>query len=399
VLTLVNLTIAALSVPVLACTAYLAMLALLSRESPGFPDAGAPGTRFDVVVPAHDEEAGIGATVSSLLAIDYPRDLYRLIVVADNCRDATAARAAAAGAMVIERTDPERRGKGHALAHAFERSLADGIADAVVVVDADTTVTPNILGAFAARVAAGASAVQAEYGVANATSSWRTRLMHIAFTLFHRVRSVARERMGVSVGLRGNGMCFSAATLREVPHDAFSVVEDVEYGIRLGLAGHRVHFAGEALVLGDMVTSEKGSQSQRRRWEGGRWELARRHAGRLLAQGLRRGSAVLLDLALDLLVPPLTYVASAVMVGTALALAWVIIGNGAWWSLAPWAMSALAFGVYVARGVWLSRVGPRAVLDLAWAPIYMIWKIGLALRASPSRESEWVRTERRGEKP
>ena len=392
------MALAALSVPVLACSLYLAALAALSWRSPT-PAPPAPArTRFDVIVPAHDEEVGIVATVQCLLATDYPANLRRVLVVADNCTDATAMRASEAGAIVLERRDESRRGKGYALAHAFDRSLQEGFADAVVVVDADTLVTPNLLHACAARFAAGALAVQAEYAVANRTASWRTRLMHLAFTLFHTVRSLARERLGASSGLRGNGMAFAAALLREVPHDAFSVVEDVEYGIRLGRAGYRVHYAAEAQVLGAMVASERASRSQRQRWEGGRGALARKHAVGLLLDGLRRRSLVLLDLGADLLVPPLTYVALATIVGLAAAFAWVASGHGHGWSLAPWAVSAMALGLYVVRGVWLSRVGPRAVLDLLWAPVYMTWKIVLALRASPSK-GEWVRTSREGEKP
>ena len=136
---------------------------------------------------------------------------------------------------MLVRTDAARRGKGHALAFAFERCLADGFCDAVVVIDADTVVSKNLLSAFAARLARGASALQAEYGVRNPGSSWRTRLMTIALAAFHGVRSVARERLGVSCGLRGNGMAFSKALLLTNSPRAFSIVEDLEYGIQLGL--------------------------------------------------------------------------------------------------------------------------------------------------------------------
>ncbi len=396
----IDVVLLTLSLPVLASTIYLATVALLSQQNRILTAEWPVKTRFDFVVPAHDEELGIAATVGSLLAVDYPAELRRVIVVADNCRDTTAARAREAGAaVVLERSDASRRGKGYALEFAFERSLRDGLADAVVVVDADTLVTPNLLRAFAARFVRGARAVQAEYGVANRTASWRTRLMHIAFTLFHGLRSRARERLGVSTGLRGNGMAFSTALLREIPHDAFSVVEDLEYGIRLGLAGHRVEYAGEAQVFGQMVGAEHASRSQRRRWEGGRWAIAREHALQLLAEGFRRRSLLLLDLAADLLVPPLTYVVLSSLVGFCVASGWVLAGRGAWWALAPWATALAGLAVYVFRGVWMARVGPRAVIDLMWAPVYMVWKVALSLRASPSREREWVRTAREGEKP
>src|SRR4029077_15010006 len=148
-------------------------------------------------------------------------DRFRVLVVADNCSDATAALARAAGAQVLERNDPEHRGKGYALAYAFAASRAHGRADAVVVVDADSEASTNLLEASAARIEAGAEVVQAHYGVLNARASWRTRLMSIAMTSFHRVRSRARERLGLSCGIRGNGWCITHRLLRHVPYGAF----------------------------------------------------------------------------------------------------------------------------------------------------------------------------------
>src|SRR5207253_11170633 len=129
--------LAAVGTAVLFASAYLMALALCSRRHSA-PAASSCTMRFDLIVPAHDEEVGIARTVQSLLAIDYPPELRRVIVVADNCTDRTADRAAAAGALVLVRDEPSRRGKGYALSTAFAHSLATQSADAVVVVDADT---------------------------------------------------------------------------------------------------------------------------------------------------------------------------------------------------------------------------------------------------------------------
>ena len=399
-LTSVLLALAAL--PVLACTTYLFVLVLLSgRKAP--PAAGEPRMRFEVIVPSHNEEAGIGETVKSLLLVDYPPDLRRIVVVADNCVDATAERAREAGAMVLVRNDATQRGKGYALNFAFERCLAEGFADAVLVVDADTSVSPNLLRAFAARFESGVQAVQAEYGVRNPNASWRTRLMVIALALFHELRSRARERLGVSCGLRGNGMGFTRRILAEIPHDAFSIVEDVEYGIRLGRAGHRVAYVAEANVRGDMVATAKESRSQRERWEGGRIQMARRYGVPLVGEGLAKKSLMLFDLGMDLIVPPLTYVVLAAVLGFSAA-AVLAVMRGSYGDhvplvpLVPWGMCAAMLGAYVLRGVVLAGVGVRGFLDLLFAPAYMIWKLALNLRRKKNK-GEWVRTAREGEKP
>ena len=382
-----------LALPVLLAASYLALLALLAAPGAN-PLPGRVHRRFAVVVPAHDEEAGIARTVASLLATDYPSDLRRVVVVADNCRDRTAERAREAGATVLVRRDEVLRGKGYALAHAFATLEAEGWAEAMVVVDADTVVSSNLLRAFAGRLDAGANAVQAHYGVRDPDTSWRTRLMGLAFFIFHGVRSQGRERLGVSCGLRGNGMCFTPRVLREVPHDAFSVVEDLEYGVRLGEAGHRVVYAPEAEVWGEMPSSAKSSRVQRRRWEGGRRLILRAHGCKLLWQGLRDRDGVLLDLFMDLAVPPLTQLVLFAFLGTAAGTVLAWSSGRAPLALWPFLFADLALAFYVLRGSYLS--GPRGLRDLAIAPAYVLWKIGLFV-VPPRRPDTWVRTPRERE--
>jgi 1,2-diacylglycerol 3-beta-glucosyltransferase len=392
---LLQVILLATCIPELACCTYLFGLTLLSARSKASDQVRA-ATRFVAVIPAHDERLHVASTVSSLLAADYPQHLRRVLVVADNCTDDTADRARDAGADLLVRNDPSRRGKGYALAAAFERILEEGEADAVVVVDADTRVTPNLLLAFAERLQRGARAVQSCNAVANRDASWRTRLMAVAFATFNGLRSIARERAGVSCGLRGNGMALSTALLREVPYDAFSVVEDLEYGVRLGRAGHRVWYAGEAAVLSEMATTETGSRSQRSRWEKGRRHLSRALAPRLVLDALRKRSPLLLDLAADLLVPPLSVVCLSAAAGfVASTVAWAR-GYVGWQPAAAWTACVLMLVAYVVRGVVLSGAGLRGLVDLAAAPVYVAWKLALGLRRQRS-DASWTRTLREGE--
>jgi hypothetical protein len=194
-------------------------------------------------------------------------------------------------------------------------------------------------------------------------------------------------------------MCFSQRVIREVPHDAFSIVEDLEYGIRLGRAGHRVHYAWEAEVLGEMVSSEKAARSQRRRWEGGRWAMTKQFGVPLLGEALRKRDGVLLDLAMDLLVPPLSYVVLG-----AVALSVAAGALSLWQGFAPLSIAAGAFcvgslGLYVLRGWWVSGMGARGLLDLMRAPFYVFWKVWLMVAGPRDKKGEWVRTTREARKP
>ncbi|TDU28697.1 cellulose synthase/poly-beta-1,6-N-acetylglucosamine synthase-like glycosyltransferase [Panacagrimonas perspica] len=389
---LIDALLLVVATPLLLIGAYLLLLTLLSGR-PQPPPSADPRTRFLLVVPAHDEAGGIGRTVKSLLALEWPAEARRVHVIADNCSDDTAAIARAAGAEVTERSHASLRGKGYALQVAYDQAIAEGWCDAVVVVDADTDVDPGLLRAFAGRIQLGAQAVQAFYGVRNPRASWRTRLVTLALAIFHRLRGRGRERLRVSCGLRGNGMCFALDTLRRVPHNAFSRVEDLEYGVALGRAGIRVWYADEAEVRADMVASEKASRSQRQRWEGGRFEFARAQGGPLLRDAVRGRSALLLDLAADVLTPPLGYFGlGAILLALGAVLLWVlgvVMPVTALLSGLPLAVLV----VHVARGVSLSGLGARGWLDLAAAPVYVLWKLSLVLRRRASSKA-WVRTER-----
>jgi 1,2-diacylglycerol 3-beta-glucosyltransferase len=386
-----NLLLLVLSLPVLVAAGYLLLATVLSARSP-LPVAAQPRRRFRFIVPAHNESAGIASTVVSLLGVDYPSELFEVVVVADNCEDDTAEQARRAGAVVLERHDQEKRGKGYALLLAFSNLPAE--VDSVVVVDADTLVSPNILRAFAARRDLGAVAMQADYAVRNPNAAWRTRLIAIAFGAFHIVRSRARERLGLSCGLRGNGMCFSAAIFSEVPHEAFSIVEDVEYGLRLGEAGYRVHYADEAHVYGEMVSTAAAASSQRRRWEEGRKELVRRNGRRLLLAGLTKRDRVLFDLALDLLLPPLSRIAVAAFLGVLAASVFSFLTGHVAISLPIFSGCLLAVICYVLRGWSVSGTGLRGLIDLGLAPIYVVWKASLRFRKASRPTSSWVRTKR-----
>jgi len=386
-----NLILLALALPATAVSLYLLLFTLMSRA----PSAAPRSSRwlcFDVIVPAHNEAAAIEGVIANLHKLDWPTDGFRVLVVADNCTDSTAALARAAGAEVLERHDTDRRGKGYALDFAFRASQARGWAYAVAVVDADTQVSRNLLEAFAARIENGAKAIQAHYDVLNPQASWRTRLMSIALASFHRVRSRARERLQLSCGIRGNGWCITHRLLRQVPYRAFSLTEDIEYGIDLGLAGYRVHYADEARVSAVMVSGEEMARSQRQRWEDGRLQLVRSRTLPLLKAAMGSGGAVCMDLALDLLVLPLSYVAVNVVVLMVLARAallwepslqiWLWLGLGC----------AMSLSLYVLRGWQLSGVGIRGLMDLARAPFFVLWKVLLMLRAHES--SRWVGTKR-----
>jgi 1,2-diacylglycerol 3-beta-glucosyltransferase len=349
---------------------------------------------FDVIVPAHNEAGGIRRTVANLRQLDWPAERFRVVVIADNCTDDTARVAREAGAVVVERREPDNRGKGYALAHMFRWSRVKGMADAVVVVDADSEASANLLQSFAARLELGSHAMQAHYGVLNEDASWRTRLMAIALGSIHRLRSRARERLGLSCGIRGNGWCVTHALLDEIPYRAYSLTEDVEFGIDLGLAGYRVTYCDDAHVDGEMVTTESAARSQRQRWESGRLGLIRGKVPALLRRAVTGPSRVCLDLALDLLILPLSYIVLSAAALLAVASALSLMSSSAFnlALLGAGSFDCAALAAYVCRGWALSGIGMQGFWDLLRVPGFIFWK--LLLLVSGPKTTTWIRTRR-----
>ena len=241
-----------------------------------------PSSRILIVIPAHDEEPVVSMAVQSCLDVDYPRALFDVLVIADNCSDRTAVLARVAGARVMERFDEAEKSKGHAidyLINALEQSVEFSSIDALVIVDADSTVDRGLLAAFDQDLRAGCDWIQAYYTVANPDASWRTRLLTYAFSLFNGVMPLGKTRLGLGGSFKGNGMCLSVRGLRRIPWHCHGLVEDLEYTWILRMAGEVVVFQPEVSVYSVMPTrGDEGAGNQRRRWEWDPLESTCRHA-------------------------------------------------------------------------------------------------------------------------
>jgi 1,2-diacylglycerol 3-beta-glucosyltransferase len=366
--------------------------------------------RFAIVVPAHDEEPILAATLRSLEAQDYPADRYQIVVVADNCTDGTAEIARAEGVTVLERTNRNMRGKGYALDWAMEHLLTRAHSfDAFVIIDADTWVASDFLAQAARGLAQrtdseGRCALQGRYGVLNDDASWRSALMAAAFELFNHVKPLGRDGLGLSVSLRGNGMIFSRALMEKARWRGDSVTEDIDFGLDLVQHhGVRVGYLPAARVRAQMPITAEQARSQRERWEGGRYRLIRERAFPLLLAGFRRRSLTLCDTALDLLLLPLAELGAVWLLWSGL------IAAGIGLRILPepffWAMLATFSGVglllYVLAGLRLAGAPRTAYAALLRAPLYAFWKMWLYLGklrfnggGTVGSEAEWVRTAR-----
>jgi hypothetical protein len=389
-----GLCLALLAPPLLSCAYYwaLAVVALVLRPRAPAP-AGPPQTRFAVVIPAHNEEAGIGDTLRSCAELDYPPDLYRVVVIADNCTDATAD-VARRGAEVLERHDPDLRGKGHALAWALPLILppdADrGGIDAVVLLDADCTMDPHALRSFAARLVAGQRVVQARVQTANPDATPVSYAAAVGNLLENDLFYTAKDRLGGVVFLRGTGMALAAEVLASHPWSAFSLAEDSEYTLTLLRAGVAVRWAGEVTVRSDSPTGLRQLRVQRRRWAAALSTPATSPA--IPGNVGRRLDARLTRLALS---RPLV-LGATLLAALAAGSCYQYDPNPAGADLALAGAAALLLqSAYFLLGVALLGITPRRLGLLARTPLVVVRLFGIAVRGlAGKRPRAWVRTPR-----
>ena len=347
--------------------------------------------RVAVLVPAHDEARGIGTTLVSIRR--QLRQGDRLLVVADNCSDDTAALARAAGAEVAERNDPARRGKGYALDHGL-RELAARPPHVVVVVDADCDVGDGCIDQLARRCGATGRPVQALYlMLAPPDAGTKLRYAEFAWRVKNLVRPLGGARMGWPCQMMGTGMALRWPDARSLTLAHAGLAEDMQMGIELALGGRPPLFEPAVRVTSRFPSSDTAAQGQRRRWEEGHLANVLDGVPGLVGGAWRRRDARLLGMALDLGVPPLALLLLLSAALAAVCVAWSLAGGGT--GPAAVAVGALLLQAGAVSIAWwkfgrpLLRAG-----EIAAAPWYALRKVPLYLRMLVQRQRSWVRTER-----
>ena len=351
----------------------------LDEETPGH----LPLTRLVIIVPSHNEEVNITRCVESLT--EASGSAQNVLVIAHNCTDSTAELAELAGARVEIVNDLTLKGKGYALKHGFEYAFSQLNAEAVMIVDADSTVSENITTEVLKRLAY-SPVVQCRYQVKNHAASWKTTLTSLAFLGINVVRPRGRDRLGLSCGIFGNGFAMRKEVLQHVEYDAHSIVEDMEFHLALVDHGYRVRFIRESCVLGDMPLSAETAATQHSRWEGGRLRLLS-DWGMPLFRKILHGNFRLTEPLIDLLGLPL-----ALEIFCLLMLLFYPGGEAR-----PYVY--VAFGIIFLHLAVVIHASPNRLASLRTlllSPVYLFWRVTMvssAVRAS-GKGAAWVRTAR-----
>lgn len=223
--------------------------------------------RFMTIIPAHNEEKVVVNLIESLKKLDYPKDLYDIYVIADNCTDKTAEVAKKAGAIVYERFDEAHKTKGHALQWFLAQKIEeDAPYDAFCIFDADNIVDENFLKVMNKKLCQGEEVVQGYKDIKNPSDSWVSAGYAIFYWTMHRFYHLARYNLGLSALLNGTGFMVKFDIIKPTGWNTDTLTEDIEFSLKRIIQGKRVGWATDAIVYDEQPVGFKQSWSQRSRW-------------------------------------------------------------------------------------------------------------------------------------
>lgn len=350
-----------------------------------------------VIVPAHNEGDHIRATLQDLRSQLRSED--RLIVIADNCTDDTAAVARECGAETFERNDPERRGKGYALQFAIDRlrplDPADAPPGCVAFFDADCRIEDGALRRLAGLAAASRRPAQALYlMLAPHDASAQTAVAAFAWIMINHVRVTGLSNLADVTRFTGLGMAAPWAVVSDLDFASGGITEDLALSVEMTRRGAAPLLAPDVKVVSFFPDRSESGVAQRARWEHGSLGVLLRQGPLLLLRGLVRGDFRRVMFALDALIPPLVLFAALLIAAVALtALTAPFAGPG------PVAAAGLALALF-ALSVGLAWVcyGRKALppSKLAGLGPFLAQKLKIYGREGRSSSKTWTRTDRAG---
>jgi cellulose synthase/poly-beta-1,6-N-acetylglucosamine synthase-like glycosyltransferase len=354
-----------------------------------------PEKTFAVLVAAHNESAVIGPLIENLKQLDYPKEMYDIFVICDNCTDNTAEIVRAHGAYACERFDNTKRGKGYGIEWMLENLWAmPRQYDAVVMFDADNLVEKNFLLAMNDRLCKGERVIQAFLDSKNPFDSWITLSYAVTYWFTNRMWQLARHNLGLPNTLGGTGLCIESNLLKEMGWGATSLTEDLEFATRCIERGIYPTWCHDTKVYDEKPIDLKASMRQRLRWMQGHYDVAGRYIGSVIKNGLKARRLGMLDAAFYLFQP------MYVLIVTLMSL--LFIGRFFEWDSMPMANvlpewlvygSTALFYMLPILALYLEKVPLKAYLGLLLLPIFFLTWLPIFFYAFFTKNNqEWSHT-------
>ncbi len=249
--------------------------------------------RFAALICARNEEAVIGEIINTLVKQDYPKELYDIYVLADNCTDSTAQKARRAGAVVYERFNTESVGKGYALDYLIKKIASDNsdkVYDAYIVYDADNLIDPNFIKEMNKTLDKGFDASTSYRNSKNFASNWLSASYAIWFLREARFMNFPRCIMGMNCAVSGTGFMVSQKIVSENGGWPFHLLtEDIEFSANCVLNDVKIGYCDKAIVYDEQPTSFHQSYLQRLRWSKGFYQINGKYSIPLAKRAFKGG--------------------------------------------------------------------------------------------------------------
>lgn len=249
--------------------------------------------KFMAIIPAHNEENVIKNLVESLNEQDYPKELYDIYVIADNCSDATAEIAKASGAIVYKRFDEQNKTKGAALNWFLHQKIEENADyDAFCVFDADNIVDKNFIKNMNKKLCQGEEIVQGYRDIKNPTDSWISAGYAIFYWMMNRFYHLARYNLGLSPLINGTGFMVKFDIIKPDGWQTVTLTEDIEFSLINIAKGRKLGWATDAIVYDEQPVGFKQSWSQRSRWTVGHIQCMKNYT-KDLANGVKEHKSLM----------------------------------------------------------------------------------------------------------
>ena len=364
--------------------------------------------RYAAVISARNEAGVIGELIHSLKNQRYPQGCLDVYVVADNCTDNTAEVSRQAGAIVYERFNQNKKGKGYALDFLFRTLRHEGRDqyDGYMIFDADNLVDPNFTAEMNKVFDSGNyGAITCYRNSRNFGDNWISAGYAIWFLREARFLNFPRMLLGTNCHVSGTGFLINADVIRENGGWPFHLLtEDIEFSVSCALKGRRIGYCDKAVIYDEQPTTFRQSWDQRLRWSKGFYQVNANYSAALTRSFLRKPSRqswscydmfmtvapgmllTLCTLAFNLVICLACWGQPVYITDKILA----VSGSFAWSTITNFYLGLLLFGALTVLSEWKQIQMPayKKILYVFTFPIFMFTYIPISL-AALVRKVEW----------
>ena len=267
--------------------AYLFIPFLIRKK----PHKKAVRHKYAILIAARNEETVLPYLLDSITMQDYPSELYRTYVVADNCTDNTAKVARQHGATVFERFNQKEIGKGYALNFLLKKIEEEGTYegyDAFLIFDADNLLCPNYITAINRTYSDGYEVFCGYRNSKNFADNWVSSGYAIWYMHDSAHLNQSRMLLGTSCAVSGTGFGLSRRVLEMCGGwNFFTLTEDIEFDTWCAVHDVKIGYNADAMLYDEQPSSFRQSWRQRTRWIQGGVQIAFKYGGSLFKSILR----------------------------------------------------------------------------------------------------------------